>query len=290
MSENTPFSRELSHGNPGDLIVDISGLDAVPLENIVIDENLQSKVLEGVDTRDILSAATEVYCRLCKIFCYDDEVFLSFNDESRLPKKSQLHESLEFINKLSLSNNSVICYDFSIVFSKLIAEQYRGVNLFIKKKDTGMVGGVMHASSVVELPGFGYVEFDPLINFTNSDFLRSRLGLQPIGIGDGKKTCMDIYSDYDVNKFESLEDLIRHVECDIERFGLPSVEAASFTKGAIRSVFSSSDHRVSVAHHRLTAQEEGNEGRGLVSVYTILGPNKETLQMMLSSGVLQRTL
>lgn len=290
MSENIPFSRELSHGDPGDFVVDISELDAVLLEDIAIDENLRNKVLKDADAGDILPAITEIYYRLCKIFCYDNEVFLSFNDELRLAKKSQLHESLDFINKLSLSNNSVICYDFSMIFSKIISEQYRGVNLFTKKKDTGMVGGVMHASSVVELPRFGYVEFDPLINFTNSDFLRSRLGLPPAGIGGGKKTCMDIYGGYDINKFESLEDLIRHVEYTIERFGLPSVEAASFTKGAIRSVFSSSDYRVSVSHHRLPDQEEGDEGRGLVSVYTILGPNKETLQMMLSDGVLQRAL
>ena len=41
MSENIPFSRELSHGDPGDFVVDISELDAVLLEDIAIDENLR---------------------------------------------------------------------------------------------------------------------------------------------------------------------------------------------------------------------------------------------------------
>ena len=290
MSENTPFSRELSHGDPGNFVVGISELDTALLEGIVIDENLRNRALEDVDMRDILNAATEVYYRLCKIFCYDKEVFLSFNNRLQLAKKSQLHKSLDFINKRSLSNNSVICYDFSMIFSKIISEQYRGVNLFTKEKDTGMTGGVMHASSVIELPRFGYVEFDPLINFTNSDFLRSRLGLPPAGIGGGRRLCMDMYSDYDINRFESFEDLIGRVEYDIERFRLPPVEAASFTKGAIRSMFSSSDYMVSVSHRGLTAQRRGSEGLGLASVHTIFRSNKEITQMLLSGGVLRRIL
>lgn len=283
LRSNNNYNEVLTHREEGSgLLQDAYKIDTKFLGQVVLDSSIEG-LLSDIDRSDSLAAISEIYNRLCSTLCYDQTTFLSLNDGAKLKHEVDKHRDPRFISQVSIDRNEVICNDFSVIFAKLALSMFPDMLLSIRETYTGMSNGVMHTSSIVDGTGIGRLEADPLASFTRSDFLRARLGLLPIGL---RSANASIYPDDTYYKYHSwndpgnLDKLLEIIQEDIRSFELPAVEAASFAKGALRTVIGRVGYNVGVSNY-----ERDNN---LISTYTLTDlSNKEISKVSLSEGVLR---
>lgn len=92
-------------------------INNVNSENIILNKELETIVLEDVpENLNKLEKSIYIYLKLCDLLTYDEE-FYALNSEGSVNKK---HEDIRRLESISMSNNSVICYEFNAVYSKFL--------------------------------------------------------------------------------------------------------------------------------------------------------------------------
>ena len=280
---NNNSSEVLLHRNEDlGLLQSVYKIDTKFLEQVALNPSIKD-LASDVDKSDSLVAISIIYHKLCKVLRYDQAAFSSLGNGAKLIREVDKHRSSEFISQVSIDKNEVICNDFSTIFAKLALSMFPDVSLFAKEAYTGMPNGIVHVSSIIECTDVGYLEVDPLASFTRSDFLRARLGLSLTGLRIENVSIPpdDTYHKYhNWNDLCNLDKLLETIQDDIRSFKLPTVEAASFAKGALRAAIDKFGYKV-----RVSSCEHGNN---LVSAYTLTSLSGEEIsKISLNEGALK---
>ncbi len=88
-------------------------------KNVEINSELRNRILDGMPTdASELEKAIYIYIKMCKILKYDDEYYA----EGQRGEVKRKHSSLEHVKDISVDNNKVVCYEFNMIYSKLLSE------------------------------------------------------------------------------------------------------------------------------------------------------------------------
>ena len=88
-------------------------------KNIHLNEELKSAIVKDIPSElTQLEKAIYIYIKMCKLLTYDEEYY-AINQKGEAANK---HKDLDYISKISLDNNGVVCFEFNIIYSKLLDE------------------------------------------------------------------------------------------------------------------------------------------------------------------------
>ncbi len=130
------------------------------------------KMPEGISG---LEKAAYIYAKMCTILTYDNR-FMAANQEGEAAEK---HKSLDYVSQISPENNEVVCFEFNMIYAKMLDEQ----GLHFKSEYENMIGedyGDGHANLEFR-DGKFIVQADSVASILGGDIARSKLGLPLTG-------------------------------------------------------------------------------------------------------------
>ena len=146
-------------------------------KNIQIDENLKNAILNGMpeDISD-LEKAIYIYIKMCKLLTYDEEYF-AVNQRGIATQK---HKNIDYVSSINLDNNKVVCFEFNLIYSKLLSE----LGLHFSSDYKNMIGEVYgegHASLEFRYDKF-LVSADSVTTILLGDIMQAKLNQPLVGI------------------------------------------------------------------------------------------------------------
>ena len=154
-------------------------------QKVEIDEELEKAILEGMpeDATD-LEKAIFIYIKMCKLLTYDEEYF-AVNQKGEATEK---HQSVEYVSTITLQNNKVVCFEFNMMYAKLLsklgihfASSY-GKNAFGMENPFGEDDyGKGHANLEFRTGKF-LVSADSVTSILNGDIMQAKLNQKLVGI------------------------------------------------------------------------------------------------------------
>lgn len=143
-------------------------------DKIKLSEELRTKILEGMpDNYSKLEKAIYIYIKMCKILTYDDEYY-AVNQKGVATEK---HKDINYVSNITPLNNKVVCFEFNLIYSKLLSEL--GINFSSNYK--GMMGeayGESHADLTFRCDKF-LVRADSVTSILKGDIMQAKLN-QPL--------------------------------------------------------------------------------------------------------------
>jgi hypothetical protein len=143
-------------------------------DKIRLSEELRTKILEGMpDNYSKLEKAIYIYIKMCKILTYDDEYY-AVNQKGVATEK---HKDINYVSNITPLNNKVVCFEFNLIYSKLLSEL--GINFSSNYK--GMMGeayGESHANLTFRCDKF-LVRADSVTSILKGDIMQAKLN-QPL--------------------------------------------------------------------------------------------------------------
>ena len=101
-------------------------------QNIQIDSNLEKAILSGMpENATDLEKAIYIYIKMCKLLTYDEEYFV-VNQRGIATAK---HRSLDYVSSITLTNNKAVCFEFNIIYAKLLNQ----LGIHFKSNYNGMI-------------------------------------------------------------------------------------------------------------------------------------------------------
>lgn len=145
-------------------------------EKANLNPELKDAVLEQMPS-DIsgLEKAAYIYAKMCTMLTYDNK-FYAANQKGEAAEK---HKSLDYIEQITPQNNEVVCFEFNMIYAKLLHEQ----GLHFKSDYRNMMGedyGEGHADLAFR-DGKFIVKADSVSGILGGDIARAKLGLPFIG-------------------------------------------------------------------------------------------------------------
>lgn len=130
------------------------------------------KMPEGISR---LEKAAYIYAKMCTILTYDNR-FMAANQKGEAAEK---HKSLDYVSQISPENNEVVCFEFNMIYAKMLDEQ----GLHFKSEYKDMIGedyGYGHANLEFR-DGKFIVQADSVASILGGDIVRAKLGLPLAG-------------------------------------------------------------------------------------------------------------
>ena len=130
------------------------------------------KMPEGISR---LEKAAYIYAKMCTILTYDNR-FMAANQKGEAAEK---HKSLDYVSQISPENNEVVCFEFNMIYAKMLDEQ----GLHFKSEYKDMIGedyGDGHANLEFR-DGKFIVQADSVASILGGDIARAKLGLPLTG-------------------------------------------------------------------------------------------------------------
>lgn len=130
------------------------------------------KMPEGISR---LEKAAYIYAKMCTILTYDNR-FMAANQKGEAAEK---HKSLDYVSQISPENNEVVCFEFNMIYAKMLDEQ----GLHFKSEYKDMIGeyyGYGHANLEFR-DGKFIVQADSVASTLGGDIVRAKLGLPLTG-------------------------------------------------------------------------------------------------------------
>lgn len=130
------------------------------------------KMPEGISR---LEKAAYIYAKMCTILTYDNR-FIAANQKGEAAEK---HKSLDYVSQISPENNEVVCFEFNMIYAKMLDEQ--GLHFKSEYKDmSGEYYGYGHANLEFR-DGKFIVQADSVASILGGDIARAKLGLPLTG-------------------------------------------------------------------------------------------------------------
>jgi len=149
--------------------LDIDEEDEEYLLRIKPNPSLKAEITEGMPKglTDV-EKATYMYIKMCKLLTYDEE-FYAMRQAGESARK---HENLDNIPKIDSNNNEIVCYDFNVIFVKMLEES--GIKFAIQSDGyvSGLGGG--HANLMFR-DGKFLVQADSVAGILDGDLARAKL-------------------------------------------------------------------------------------------------------------------
>ena len=146
-------------------------------QNIKIDSSLEHEIISGIpeNTTD-LEKAIYIYIKMCKLLTYDEEYY-AVNQKGVATEK---HKSTDYISSVTLENNKVICFEFNLIYSKLLNQ----LGIHFSSDYKNMVGeayGAGHANLKFRADKF-LVSADSVTSILQGDIMQAKLNQPLVGL------------------------------------------------------------------------------------------------------------
>ena len=143
-------------------------------QNVQIDNALENKILSllPADTT-LLEKAIYIYIKMCKLLTYDDEYY-AVNQKGYATLK---HKNADHVSSISPENNKVVCYEFNLIYTKLLDK----LGIHFKSYYKSLVGeeyGSAHVSLDFRVGKF-LVMADSVTSILLGDIMQAKLN-QPL--------------------------------------------------------------------------------------------------------------
>lgn len=154
-------------------------------EKANLNPKLREAILEQMpDNVSKLDKAAYIYAKMCTILTYDNK-FMAANQEGEAAEK---HRSLNYIEQISPDNNEVVCFEFNMIYAKMLNEL--GLNFASDYKNiVGESYGKGHANLEFRAGKF-IVSADSVSSVLSGDIARAKLGLPLVGYKCTNKNIM----------------------------------------------------------------------------------------------------
>lgn len=145
-------------------------------EKVELNPELHDVILEQMpDGLSGLEKAAYIYAKMCTILTYDNK-FMAANQKGEAAEK---HKSLDYVGQISPDNNEVVCFEFNMIYAKMLDEQ----GLHFKSEYKNAMGedyGDGHANLEFR-DGKFIVRADSVASILGGDIARAKLGLPLTG-------------------------------------------------------------------------------------------------------------
>lgn len=145
-------------------------------EKVELNPGLHDVILEQMpDGLSGLEKAAYIYAKMCTILIYDNK-FMAANQKGEAAEK---HKSLDYVGQISPDNNEVVCFEFNMIYAKMLDEQ----GLHFKSEYKNLIGedyGDGHANLEFR-DGKFIVRADSVASILGGDIARAKLGLPLTG-------------------------------------------------------------------------------------------------------------
>lgn len=168
----------------------INAIDDDNLDKVKINEDLKNYILDGmpIDAEQI-EKAIYIYIKLCKTLTYDDE-FFAVRQQGDVARK---HEDINNVYNINLTNNKVVCYEFNIIYGKLLEE----IGIKFETKTNGLMDGFGggHASLKFRSGKF-LISADSVTSILHGDIAKAKTNQPLVGlkcINKNERTKFEFY-------------------------------------------------------------------------------------------------
>ena len=145
-------------------------------EKANLNSELRDAILEQMpDDVSSLEKAAYIYAKMCTILTYDNK-FMAANQKGEAAEK---HRNLDYVEQISPENNEVVCFEFNMIYAKMLNE----LGLNFKSEYKNMIEenyGDGHANLEFR-DGKFIVRADSVSSILGGDIARAKLGLPLIG-------------------------------------------------------------------------------------------------------------
>ena len=146
-------------------------------QNIQIDSSLEQTILTGIpENATDLEKAIYIYIKMCKVLTYDEEYY-AVNQKGIATQK---HKSTDYVSTITLENNKVVCFEFNLIYSKLLNQ----LGIHFSSDYKGMVGeayGAGHANLEFRSDKF-LVSADSVTSILQGDIMQAKLNQPLVGL------------------------------------------------------------------------------------------------------------
>ena len=103
-------------------------------EKVELNPELHDAILEQMpDGLSGLEKAAYIYAKMCTILTYDNKFMAAYQKGEAAEK----HKSLDYVGQISPDNNEVVCFEFNMIYAKMLDEQ----GLHFKSEYKNLIGG-----------------------------------------------------------------------------------------------------------------------------------------------------
>mgnify|MGYP003292090056 CR=1 FL=1 len=146
-------------------------------QNIQIDSILEQSILAGMpENATNLEKAIYIYIKMCKTLTYDEEYY-AVNQKGIATEK---HKSTDYVSTITLENNKVVCFEFNLIYSKLLNQ----LGIHFSSEYKGMVGeayGEGHANLEFRSDKF-LVSADSVTSILQGDIMQAKINQPLVGL------------------------------------------------------------------------------------------------------------
>lgn len=238
-------------------------------EKVELNPELHDTILEQMpDGLSGLEKAAYIYSKMCTILTYDNK-FMVANQKGEAAEK---HKSLDYVGQISPHNNEVVCFEFNMIYAKMLDEQ----GLHFKSKYKNMIGedyGDGHANLEFR-DGKFIVRADSVASILVGDIARAKLGLPLTGFeceSPNKRTQKEFQDKFSAmyelvqsqerekdpwNEYDSLTENLHPVEFDekktilsdkLKSTNLRGIDAMSYALQLRKTLFSEQERKDNVS-------------------------------------------
>lgn len=146
-------------------------------KEIKLDPTLEREILKDLpEDTSLIEKAIYIYIKMCKIFTYDEEYYAMNKQGSAYEK----HRHLSYISKINLHNNKLVCFEFNIIYAKLLSDL--GINFIITYQNRfNDAYGEAHASIAYRADKF-LITADSVTSILKGDIVRAKLNAPLVGL------------------------------------------------------------------------------------------------------------
>jgi len=146
-------------------------------QNIQIDSSLKQSILAGMpENATDLEKAIYIYIKMCKTLTYDEEYY-AVNQKGIATEK---HKSTDYVSTITLENNKVVCFEFNLIYSKLLNQL--GIHFSSDYKgEVGEAYGAGHANLEFRSDKF-LVSADSVTFILQGDIMQAKLNQPLVGL------------------------------------------------------------------------------------------------------------
>lgn len=163
--------------------IDLQSLDKLletldtKYKEVKLDEGLKHEIISGMpyEATD-LEKAIYIYIKMCKVLTYDDEYY-AVNQKGVATIK---HKNVEYVSTITPENNKVVCFEFNLIYSKILNEL--GINF--KSDYKNMLEdsyGEGHADLEFRSGKF-LVQADSVTSILQGDMMQAKLNQKLVGL------------------------------------------------------------------------------------------------------------
>lgn len=146
-------------------------------KNVQLDPELRNAIFSGIpEDSTQLEKAIYIYIKMCKLLTYDEEYY-AVNQKGPATLK---HKDVNYVSNINLTNNRVVCFEFNLIYSKLLDEL--GIKFRSDYKNmAGEAYGFGHANLEFRSGKF-LVGADSVTSILQGDIARSKLNQPLVGL------------------------------------------------------------------------------------------------------------